>query len=1072
MGLLKAFNPHELSADVVLNVVTGREQPLEQILSVIRGNLSAPILQHIIVSAPRGYGKSFFLRYLEVKIEEIARTEGLPLAMALLSEELPHVREPDLLIAEIKRTFLDEPPDHIGVRWVEDDGSAWDEAIVHLDQAIEKQFGAASGLLVAGVENFDLLIRKAFAKPLYSGRLREFLTRPGSRVMLVAASARGSFDRSYDLPLFKCFEEIVLAPWTVDQTIEFLIAQRRAAGKPELTVAQLARATAVSTFISGTPRLATLIGEALLENDPLGAAELLDKIVDELTPYYKERIEILPPRSQMLLDALLRGGERCSATELARRVGAPSQPAIAAPLDDLKKDLVVVGEKAPDSAEVLLRVADRVFAHYYRKRILAHGRESCPLEALVEILALIYSTEEKRSEAEKFAARGLAREAAVMTQLWQADRGLRLMAVTDRSVDLPSSTFDATMSEWQRVRDQKGSAESLFLLDQAIQLAREGGDVHQESSALCCKASALLELGLSEQSTELSHMAATKAEEAINRAVREGRLDREVSGLVDLTWSLGILGRHEEAIVAGKTAIGKATLTGDHDDYTRAFRFTWISLMELDRYEEAVFLARNAAVQADQAGDIPLNVSLLIGAASLLEKLDRNDEALSLANDAAKKAATIGQMYLRASALLQASSSLDNLGRNEEATGVARDVVSISQDIGDVGLEARALMDLAWNLGQMDRESEASVAARECAAKASKSGFVALEAAALRYLAWLLYALGQYDGAIASARTSAERAKDIGDTKEQTLALLYLAWSLGELDRYEDAISAARESLESAATAKDVGGEMDALIEMATNFERLGRVEEATKIWRDAASKVLLTTDTKLRTDFACGVLMNRAAEAELMLEAYVWLIQDADAIQEKLPSLYFDDIAYMATSQRWWPSLVASLASMPEIANQITEKGNVLGEPGRFLAEAIAENRFDDVSSCASHFVSALALAMENTPVAALKRFWAAVLAASAEEIASQISDVRALRTLSQIYRAHPIVPSKSGVLIEVAAEYHDSGRDSRSLARLDPDLATLLTSIFPPSRRPDGLTRKGRSKRNSQAPADPESD
>ena len=249
----------------------------------MRANLVAPIKQHLIISAPRGYGKSFFLRYVEVTILDVAQAEGLPVAMALLSEELPHVKEPDTLIAEIRRTFLKAPPESVGVRWSEDDGTAWQEAIIELDAAIDQRFGTGRGLLVVGVENFDVLIGKAFAKSAQSGRLRALLTRTDGRLMLLAASARGAIDRSYDVPLFQALEEVALTPWSVDEVIAFLDAQRQAAGKPALTETQHARARAVATFISGTPRLATLLGEALLEDNPLQAADILEQLIDELT---------------------------------------------------------------------------------------------------------------------------------------------------------------------------------------------------------------------------------------------------------------------------------------------------------------------------------------------------------------------------------------------------------------------------------------------------------------------------------------------------------------------------------------------------------------------------------------------------------------------------------------------------------------------------------------------------------------------------------------------------------------------------------------------------------------------
>lgn len=607
MALLKAFNPHELSAGIVLSVATGREDPLDRILSIVRDNLTAPTPQHVIVSAPRGYGKSFFLRYVQIKLDELAKTENVPIAMALLPEELPHVKEPETLLAEIRRTFLGEPADTIGVSWVADDGQAWDEQVTRLDAAIEDRFDGRPGLLVAAVENFDLLLKKAFAKQVQATRLRQLLTRRGSRLMLIAASARGAFDRNYDRPLFKAFEEISFEPWSIEQTLAFFRLQRAAARKPALTEVQEAKARAVATFIGGTPRLATLIGEALLEDDPLRAADLLEKLVDELTPYYKERIEVLPSRSQALLDALLRGGENCSATDLARRVGAPSQPAIAAALDELKKDLVVTGEKAPDSAEVLLRVTDRVFAHYYRKRILSHGLETCPLESLVDLLAVIYSAEEKKREADKFAAMGLAREAQVFERLWAADRARSHQAPAESLQNEQASEFDQIMAAWDRVTDKGLHSEGLAILDRALEVVPV--DAAKQAMILCNRAWTLGQLGRHDEAIATAREAAAKAESV-------GDFRGQAAAFWAVAWSFGELGRHKEAIATAREAAAKAESAGDLGEQALALGFAAIELGDLGLYGEARTTAQEMVSIVREQTDHELSV--LVAKAVLL----------------------------------------------------------------------------------------------------------------------------------------------------------------------------------------------------------------------------------------------------------------------------------------------------------------------------------------------------------------------------------------------------------------------------------------------------------------------
>jgi tetratricopeptide (TPR) repeat protein len=887
MAFLKAFNPHELPPDVVLAVATGREEQLARILSVVRDNLSAPVKQHIIVSAPRGYGKSFFLRYIQVKIAEIAKEDGLPLAMALLSEELPHVKEADTLIAEIKRTFLQEPAESVGVRWAEDDGSAWDEIVAGLDRAIEERFGDGLGLLIAGVENFDLLVKKAFAKAAPSGRLREFLTRHGNRVMLLASSSRGAIDRDYDKPLFKVFEEVALQPWTIEQTVEFLIAQRKAANKPPLTDAQVGKAKAVATYISGTPRLATLIGEALLEGDPLGAADVLEKLVDELTPYYKERVEILPARSQVLLDALLRGGENCSATELAKRVGAPNQAAIAAPLDDLKKDLIVVGEKAPESAEVLHRVADRVFSHYYRKRILSHGLEICPLEALVDILALIYSPEEKRLAAEKFATRGLAREAAVMVRLWEADQK-STVPEPSQQMAVPSSEFDGLLAEWYSTANRREFENSLLVLESALVVARGNNNAQQEAQALLSAAWTLGRLGRIERALATAHEAASKAADA-------GNIHLQASGLRHAAWSLGILGR----------------------------------------YDDAVATAQQAASKAADAGDIREQAIALRHAASSLAQLGRHDEALATAREAAAKAA----------------------------------------DAGDIVERLASLREIAFDLGQLGRHEEALAIAHEAIAKGTEAGDMHL-----------------------------------------ALSLASAAWSLTRLNRRDEAIAPASEAF--------------------AMTERDGGVEE-----RLAAAYVLLIT---------------RPSDAVMALTAYKLILNTG-----KNHQIFFHNIAHIATRHESWPSLIALLKAAPERATEIATDTYQTGEPGRLIAQTFTDSPHEKAFALARHFVAALAEAVNGESDTRLNRLWAAILDSSTRAIASKISNAQALRDFAAILATHPSVPAHAIALSDAAASYHAAGRDPRTLARLDPDLATMLTTVFPPKTIPQGTKRKTRRKK-----------
>jgi hypothetical protein len=1054
MALLSAYNPHELKADTVLKVATGRDEPLARLLHIIRGNLTANTKQHVIVSAPRGYGKSFLLRYVQVKIEEIAKNEGLPVAMALLPEELPHVKEPDTLLAEIRRTFLNEPADTVRVRWVEDDGEAWYQRVRELDTAITERLGS-NGLLIAAVENFDLLLRKTFAKDVHGGSLREFLTRKGNRVMLLTASARGAFDREYDRPLFKAFEEVALEPWTVDDCIAFFRAQRAAAGKQPLTNAQEAKAKAVATFIGGTPRLATLIGDALLEDDPLRAADLLDKLVDELTPYYKERIEVLPARSQALLDGLLRGGEKCSATELARRVGAPNQPAIAAPLDELKKDLVVIGEKAPDSAEVLLRVTDRVFAHYYRKRILSHGQEVCPLEALVELLAVFYSPDEKRREAEKLKDRGLAREAALMERLWEADQTRDAVALGPKLEPERDARLEQRMDRWDRAINEGHIEEALHILDEVLadSSTRNNPDF---AEVLAKRAWTLNKLDRHKEALATAHEAAAFAE-------RVGAVGTQTNALRNAAFSLVNLKRHDEAIATAREAAALAKRIDVVDEQAIALGLAALSLIELDRYDEAAALARDAAPLAERAGNVTQQSAAHYLAAFSLGQLERHDEAVLHARDAAALAQRTGDLQRQASALHRVAFSLGQLEHHDEAVTAARDAANLAKRAGNLKLQASALRRAAYNLGRLRRHEEAIAATGEAAALAEQVGDLKGQVSALRRTAYNLGELERHEEAVTIAREAAGLAGKVGDLEGQASALRQAADSLGDLGRHQEAVAAAREAAAFAERAGDVDEQTIALYLAAYSLSHLERQEEAVTSAREAVALAERSGNIDMQRSATGLLLAFRSIELESALTYYQLLVDTNSSGDAEAASVWFDDITHIVTKKNAWPRLTAILANLPRTAERIIRESVGLGEAGDVIATALATNQRDTALSQASHFVATLAQAIETATDPAQVRLWAAVLNASAERIATRVEDAHFLSQFGDILAAHAALPERAKGLIAAAAAYHASGRDPIALARLEPDLATTLEAVFGPATQLPKKQRKtsGRRKR-----------
>jgi len=865
VALLSAFNPHDFSAATVRTVATGRDEVLKDILSTIRSNIGAETIQHLIISAPRGYGKSFMMRHIQIEVERITDDEKLALAVGLMPEEMPHVTEPETLIRELTRALTGGAGADAGLTWHEDEGAVWEATVDELKAAIHQKVGER-GLFVALVENFDVLLRRAFSKEVQASRLRAFLTEPDGRLMLIAASASGAFDRDYDGRLFQGFREVVLEPWSIEECLAFFDRQRTDAGKPPLDEMAGARAKAVASFIGGTPRLATLLGDTLFDEDILRAADLLNKLVDELTPYYKERIEALPGRSQKLLDALLRGGEPATQSELARRVRANSQAAIAGPFNALVSERIVFGEKAPASAEVLYRVADRVFAHYYRRRIVDHGKTACPLEALVDLLAAYFSPREKQTKAGEFARRGRIAEARVMARLHDADRGTGKGARVWILHGLGNYNIPARL----------------------LPLATETIADHLRAIADLAKSDAI----------DQAYARVEAASSLTNHLGDRVLLLLVRSGLDAYEGIDGGLSAAEEAVTTAEP------LSDKRFDLVAKLGRTW-SLQQLGRYAEAFDLVAPLVDLASKAGDLGTTAAALRYAAYSLGELGRHEEAVTAARQAADLALKAGDVRGRVIALRHAAFSVDDLGRHEEALTALRQAADLALKAGDVGEQAFSLCHTGFSLGELGRHEEALIALGQAADLALKAGDMHAQAVALRHAAISLWRLGRYEEAVTTARQAANVAYRAGDAHEQSLAFDVLAKSLVSLNDHMEAIWAL------GMAAKIIDGYGDEKLErvLVATADWLGR-QASTSLFGSAGDldrlhAFLRATTEHLDFDGVARTCLQTSLQA--LAETAMGRIQDADnleawatAIELRFPGRFGGEISRLRDAARY----------------------------------------------------------------------------------------------------------------------------------------------------------------------------
>lgn len=465
------FNPREMGDETVLALATGRSILLGQLLQVIRQRSVQPgDNTHWLIIGPRGAGKSYFLRLLQASLQR-APIENV--RWVLLPEELPNIYAPHEFLLEIIR-LLDPSRQNLGqvAQWkVKDSGRLWDEALQQLLALVPE------GLLVVGVENFDELMDAAFQTEIDASRLRHLMSNQ-PRIMFVATSVLGDFDEKQEKRMFRQFEHRNLSPWNPQDHRDYLSARAKQQGTVS-SAHQLNRIDAYSRYTGGNARAAAVLAATILDVDDLiVGAEDLDAAIEKMSDYYRAMIKRIPSNTMKLFDALIRGGEPASQTDIAERTGAKQSEISRAFVWLVDYGYVSESRETGQKAKQY-RVLDRLLVQFYRMRYLQPGQRS-RLAVMADLLADMLSFNEKWQVASNYAKQELMPEAQTLVEL----------ALRERQIDIALLPIE--------LQDVKTLiAKSSFMFQQKDFLYQDEG---QPQNSFMQAVSAILERFPSEQS--------------------------------------------------------------------------------------------------------------------------------------------------------------------------------------------------------------------------------------------------------------------------------------------------------------------------------------------------------------------------------------------------------------------------------------------------------------------------------------------------------------------------------------------------------------------------------------------
>lgn len=327
-------------------------EPLARALEIIHANLqrdTAP-LQHVLIVAPRGGGKTTFLRGLFDAIAADSRL-GTRAAVVIIGALEVGTAGPDHFIDQLAATF-EGAMVQTSLDFGQFDEASWTAALSRLDKARAKSGRGRRRLGILLIDAFDDALKRAFAPKDAQSRLRRLLqSDPG--LMLIGAVNSSDVQRDYDERLFQSFLEIELPQITPDAIAR--LAGPKRGGKI---------AAVVTEFIGGSPRRAQIMLDTLEREPNLSASAIIARLVAHEESGFDALLAGLPIRQRRVLDALLVGGEPNRPTGLAELLGT-TQADIADAVSMLAAAKIIRKSEASTTRRAYYVVADRLLAFWY-----------------------------------------------------------------------------------------------------------------------------------------------------------------------------------------------------------------------------------------------------------------------------------------------------------------------------------------------------------------------------------------------------------------------------------------------------------------------------------------------------------------------------------------------------------------------------------------------------------------------------------------------------------------------------------------------------------------------------------
>lgn len=374
------YNPSRLSEQDLLARFIVRQREFGLIWEDVSRTRRDGIDQHFLIIGQRGMGKTTLMLKIAYEIKRDPKLQEW-LVPVNFPEELFGV--PDLLgLWEVLAKHLEEQFPGLE-KQIEPGKKAVNERGVL--EAIRRRLKQEGKKLILFIDNFGDLLERLTDIEVH--RLREILMSAGD-IRLIAASTRlMEHTYQYDKPFFDFFNTVFLDGLGQLDSLQLMQGLAQGIGRlslfAQIVTENPARIEGIRRLTGGVPRLLLLLFWAMLRDPEAQMIDDLEEILDQVSPYYKHRVEELPDQQRSIFHHVAMAWDAIGAGEIAELQKADSRKISAQLQTMVENDLLEKVETGTRS--YLYRVKERFFNIWYLMRTQGSSN-SQKLRWLVEFL--------------------------------------------------------------------------------------------------------------------------------------------------------------------------------------------------------------------------------------------------------------------------------------------------------------------------------------------------------------------------------------------------------------------------------------------------------------------------------------------------------------------------------------------------------------------------------------------------------------------------------------------------------------------------------------------------------------